>query len=127
MKAGGSATSSTMCAPARRRARWLNAPSSDLKEASPLHLKRLPQTVADRLGAPTIRQAAPYLNKVRQFYCRPMTYHRLCPQRCWRCTRRLLGMAADMPRTGVWAPGTKSWRMPLPRSSRKHAGATVPT
>jgi len=70
-----------------------------------LPITRLPQTVLHRLNLTGFKQAAPYLKKLQQFYCPPMTYHNLCPLECWRCIGRIESMADQMsaPFTvGAW-------------------------
>ncbi len=70
-----------------------------------MHITRLPQTVLDRLNITGFKQAAPYLKKLQQFYCPPMTYHNLCPLECWRCFGRIENMADHMPTpptVGAW-------------------------
>jgi len=69
-----------------------------------LRLKRLPPEVAGKLGVRGHKEEAPYLKKVQELHCDRLTYHKMCPAQCHRCTARLVRMATDVaePNIGLW-------------------------
>ena len=66
-----------------------------------MRLKRLPPDVAEVLGVRGHKEEAPYLKKVQELHCDRLTYHRMCPEQCHRCTSRLLRMADSMEETSI--------------------------
>lgn len=61
-----------------------------------MRIRRLPGRLSSLLGLDGYKEEAPFVKKVQELYCRPMTYHDLCPRQCWRCTERLIEIAGDM-------------------------------
>ena len=66
-----------------------------------MRLKRLPPDVAETLGVRGHKQEAPYLKKVQELHCDRLTYHKMCPEQCHRCTARLAQMASSMEETSI--------------------------
>ena len=66
-----------------------------------MRLKRLPPDVAEELGARGHKEEAPYLKKVQELHCDRLTYHKMCPEQCHRCTARLAQMASSMEETSI--------------------------